>query len=83
MDMGARSLFNEYLLFDLENVQYIAWPEVRLDTLTAVRMSLPARTPYMYAYLLTVAFSGEGTHHNIQNPASDNAERRLAQITLG
>ena len=34
--MGAKSLFQEYLLFDLENVQYVAWPDVRVDALTAV-----------------------------------------------
>lgn len=39
-DMGVGPLFKEYLLFDVEDVQYIAWPDVRVDTLIAVRVLL-------------------------------------------
>ena len=37
-DMGANLVFKEYLLFDLGNVQYIAWPDMRVDALAAVRI---------------------------------------------
>ena len=46
-DMGTRSLFKEYLLFDFDNVQYIAWPDGRVDTLAVVRILPPTCTTYM------------------------------------
>ena len=46
-DMGANLVFKEYLLFDLGDVQYIAWPDVRVDALAAVRLLLRVYCAHM------------------------------------
>lgn len=67
--MEAQSSFHEYLLFDLENVQYIAWPHVRVEALTAVRMALTKKnTVRVYAHN-TVALAGQNFRYDFPNPA--------------